>query len=429
MAAVVRALAVLSLVAVNLRTVLGSFGAAGTALAEQLPGGGAAVGLTSSISIALIALGAPASAALTRRYGIDPTVLAALVTTGIALGLVSLEAQAATWAAAVLGGLAAGVLGALLPALAQTWLPQALGTAVGIMLAATSGGLAVASLTVASSLEATGSWSLATGVLAVLAVGAAATYGAAARRRPGHESSVPDKIERTEAAEQATRLPRWALVMTAFLAVQSFVLFAQIAWLAPTVEATGASATAAGAMLALFSALQVLAALATTHYAQRRGRTGVMMAGASVATALGTGGVLLAVASGSHAAWWAVAAMSLGHGASFALANFAIAARSPEPASAARTGAVIMFASQGCGALGPVSVGILRDSAGGLTSAWLVLLALGLAQLAFALAYVRADRSPRELASARTGSPTARGTPAPRLSGSCAPRRGGRRSS
>src|SRR5690606_31523504 len=158
---------------------------------------------------------------------------------------------------------------------------------------------------------------------------------------------VPAKIERTEAGEQATRPPRWALVMNAFVAVQSCVLSAQIAGVAPTAEATATSATAGGAMLALFSALQVLAAVARAPYAHGRGRTGVMMAGAAVATALGTGGVLLAVASGSHAAWWAVAAMSLGHGASFALANFAIAARSPEPASAARTGAVIMFASQG----------------------------------------------------------------------------------
>lgn len=400
MASVVRALALLSLVAINLRTVLGSFGAAGTALAEQLPGGGAAVGLTSSISIALIALGAPASAALTRRYGIDPTVLAALVTTGVALGLVSLEMQAATWAAAVLGGLAAGVLGALLPALARTWLPQALGTAVGVMMAATSGGLAVASVAVSSSLETTGSWSLATGGLAVLAVAAAAAYGSVARRR--HPSTGPEVYPsgHVTPAERSARIPRWAAALTGFLALQSFVLFSQIAWLAPTVEATGGSAATAGAMLGTFSALQVLAALATTHYAQRHGRTGVMMAVASVATALGTGGVLLAVGTGSTAPWWGVAAMSLGHGASFALANFAIAARSPEPASAARTGAVVMFVSQGSGALGPVTVGILRDSAGGLTNAWLVLLTLGLAQFAFAMAYVRTCQSPQEPGSA-----------------------------
>lgn len=416
MAPVVRAVTILALIAVNLRTLLGAFGAAGMALGEQLPGGGAAVGLTSTISIALIAVGAPISALVTKRRGIDDTVLVALLATAISLALVSLDAPPATWAAAVVGGLAAGVLGALLPALAQTWLPRALGTAVGIMMAATSAGLAIASILVSSSLERQGSWSLATAALALVALVAALAYRREARRRSAvthMPASLPlsEPPADDEAASAGRRgLPRWARVLTAFLAVQSFVLFAQIAWLAPSLETTGATAGLAGAMLGLFSVLQVVAALASTHHAQRRGHLGLLVIGASLLTVVGTTALTWALVDGRPIAMWSVGAMSLGHGASFALANLAIAQRSSDPGAAARTGGIVMFVSQGIGALGPVTVGALRDSAAGFGGAWLLLAVLTVAQAAFALVYLATERasSPTRVSGQRKRRPSSR---------------------
>ncbi len=391
MAAVARAVVVLSLIAVNLRTLLGSFGAAGTSLEQLLPGGGAAVGLTSSISIALIAVGAPVSALLVRRRGLDHAVVAALVTTAVALVLLSVGTPTTTWAAALLGGLAAGILGALLPALAQTWLPRSLGTAIGVMMAATSLGLALASVLVSRSLTRWDTWSPATLSLAAVAVVAVVVYSLTTRRGAATRA-VGDEPTRTEsrpprATGASRRLPRWAKILTAFLALQSFVLFAQIAWLAPSLETAGSSATHAGAMLGLFSALQVVAALAATAYAQRRGHVGAMLSTASVVTVTGSTGLLVALGASSAPHWWTIASIALGHGASFALVNFAIAQRSPEPRSAAATGAVVMFVSQGIGALGPVLTGALRDTAGSTSGAWLLLVALGAAQSAVAVTY------------------------------------------
>lgn len=395
MAPVARALAAIVLVAINLRTVLAALGSAGSLIEEELEGGGAIVGAVSSISALLLAMGAPLSIWLVQRRPLGAVVTGALVATGVALGLLSIATPVTIWAAAIVGGAAAGVLGSLLPAIVRAALPNRLELGIGAMVAATAGGLSLGSVVVGVSIQLWSTWMPATALLAVLA--GAALLSTRTFRRLDRET-----VTEPRTSVWAVLREPWVRALTAFLAVQSGILFAQIAWLAPSlISATGVSPTGAGAMLGVLSGLQVVTDITAPLLARRRHGIGLMVVAGSMLSIAGTLVVLLVLTGGIAGAVLVlgVALLALGHGASFATANFAIARTSVSTRSAAVVGGVVMLVSQAVGALGPWAFGIVRDATGGHAGSWTALLGLGAAQMAaafwLAVAVHRIDRRTR----------------------------------
>jgi CP family cyanate transporter-like MFS transporter len=388
-AAVIRAFGVVALCAVNLRTVLAALGAGGSEL-ENILGGGANLGAASTVSILLIAAAAPLAVWLAQRMTTRTVIAAALAATVIAHGLLVTSTALSIWIAIVIAGVAAGLIGALLPAVIRALTPRSPGLSTGVMMAANSAGLLLASLAVAASIEFTGSWTYGPAVLAAVAGACLAGWLIAPE---------PKQLERAAAGatgiRSALRIP-WVLPLTAYLGAQSFVLFAQIAWLVPSLESAGVSSLTAGQLLGVFTSLQLLSGIGAPFVAQRWGGAGALLVGAAVIATTGTAVLLWLSADATEAGPLLLASaivLALGHGAAFALANYIIAARSDSVDASVRNAGAVMLISQALGALGPLAFGVLRDFSGDYRMPWWMLVAAGLVQLSLGVLTARRLRA------------------------------------
>ncbi|GAA0715771.1 MFS transporter [Dactylosporangium roseum] len=403
MAAVVRAVALVLLCAFNLRTVLAAIGAAAAQVEQEMGAGGAVTGTVSAVSIVLIALGSPLALRLERRFDVAAVVGASLVLTALAQAVLLVPGAWSIWSAAALGGLGAGLLGTVLPAVVRALMPRHAGPGVAMIMLGSSAGFYLASLAVPQAVARTGSWRQAALVLGAVAVVAAVVWTLAARRgAPGPDTTERAGTEDREAGSAwstlraALGLP-WLRLLTAFLAVQSMSVFAQIAWLVPTLVSRGVPAAQAGVLLGAFSAFQLVTGLGAPLLAQRFGRLGTLCAAAGCTLGLGALAMLTLPMSGSGGpgtlvTWATVIVLAFGHGASFALVNFAIADVSADARAAVGAGAAIMLVSQAAGASGPLLFGALRDASDGYAVPWLVLLLLAGIQTALGLGTRRALR-------------------------------------
>lgn len=372
MAALIRALGTVALCALNLRTVLAAIGAAGPQL-ESLLGGGSGLGAASTVSVLLIAASAPMAVALSGRFSPRAVVIAALAGTVAAQACLGIPSVAAIWPALVIAGLSSGLIGSLLPTVIRELAPRSAGLATGVMMASTSLGLLIASVAVTTSIDATGGWTAGTLTLAALA--AVCLFAWIVARGPRERLGRAGAERAPIRLRSAFRLP-WVLVLTAYLGVQSFVLFAQLAWLVPTLTAVGVDTLTAGQLLAVFTSLQLVTGIGAPIVAQHTGRPGVVLTASGVLVLAGSAAVL--VVSGAFPTalpllWAAAAALALGHGAAFALVNLLIAERSASASASVENAGAVMLISQGIGALGALVFGVIRDATGADAAPWLLL--------------------------------------------------------
>lgn len=373
MAALIRALGTVALCALNLRTVLAAIGAAGPQL-ESLLGGGSGLGAASTVSVLLIAASAPMAVALSDRFSPRAVVIAALAGTVAAQACLGIPSVAAIWPALVVAGLSSGLIGSLLPTVIRELAPRSAGVATGVMMASTSVGLLVASVAVTTSVDATGGWTAGTLTLAALA--AVCLFAWIVARGPRERLGRAEAERAPIRIRSAFRLP-WVLALTAYLGVQSFVLFAQLAWLVPTLTAVGVDTLTAGQLLAVFTSLQLVTGIGAPIVAQHTGRPGVVLTASGVLVLAGSAGVLVVVSGAVPTAlpllWAAAAALALGHGAAFALVNLLIAERSASASASVENAGAVMLISQGIGALGALVFGVVRDATGADAAPWLLL--------------------------------------------------------
>lgn len=389
MAPLVRALALTFACSLSLRTVIAAIGAGSEELERELGGGGAVTGTASTILIAVTALGSPVALQVQRRLGRRVIVSAGLALTALAhVALLLAPPSWAVWAAVTTGGLGAGLLVTVLPAIVREMAPRHVGAGVGVIMIGGQAGFFFTSFAVPWAAEHAGSWRYSAIPLGLIALAGLVTWVVSPTVRVGYRA-LPGAPALTMRA--AFALP-WVRVVTAYLAIQSVVVFGQVAWLVPTAASMGVPATQAGAMLAVFGAVQVVSGTAAPMLAQRLGALGPLCTASAGVLALGAGITVLTLQVATGGAdgvspaspstgllWAAVITSGLGHGGAFALVNYAIADLSRDAREAVATGAAIMLTAQLAGSLGPVAVGALRDTSDGYVTPWLLLAALSLA--------------------------------------------------
>lgn len=385
---VLRAGALLLLVSWNLRTVLAIIGAASSQIEQDLGRGGAAVGAVSTVFVLLSALAAPVATALARRWGSLRVALLSLCLITLAHGLIAGWGAGQIWLAVAAAGLGGGMVGAITPALVSTLLPARAGLGVAVFMVGNSAGFYAASVAVAWTIERFAAWHLSAIPLGVVTLCCAAVWAGAVRLRRG--SGYPSAAIRAASSGVAVRrapVPAWMRALVVFLCLQTISVFSLIAWVAPSAEAAGASASTAATMLGLLSALQVISGVGLPLIAQRWQRSGLWVVVSALAVLGGTALFAISVVHRQDVAggWPAVALMALGHGGSFAMANYLVAARAGSENDAIRFGALMMLWSQLAGAAGPLLLGAVRDQAGGYPAVWWVLTGIGAVMLAGAL--------------------------------------------
>src|SRR5262249_30688526 len=138
--------------------------------------------------------------------------------------------------------------------------------------------------------------------------------------------------------------------------------YAPLAWLAARYTAVGVPAAAAGVLLGLFSAAQLVSALVLPALAHRLRALRALVAGCVGLSTLML--VLIAVAPKVAPYAW-VTLLGVGVGGQFALALTLLGSLGRGPADAAAAAGMAFFVGYLLASLGPVAAGALHDLTGG----------------------------------------------------------------
>ncbi len=317
------------------------------------------------------------AAPLSRRYGEERVLAAALVLLVLGIVIRGLAPSVLLFPGTILAGGAIALMNVLLPSLVKRRMPERAGLLIGCYLLMLGVGAIVGSLlavplfTAAGSGEAAARLSLAIwavpALLAVLIWVPQLRYRTvpeptAAGGRPGRNSG---------ALAMGRRALAWQV--TLFMGLQSLVYYATLSWFATMFRDRGVSAAHAGDLLALMNLGNAVTAMLMPVLAHRARDQRSLAALSAVATGAG----LACAAFGPTAlAPEFMVLMGLGQGATLGLAIFYTMARSPDP----RTAASLSAFAQGVGYLiastGPIAVGFLHTATGGWTVPVWVLLAV-----------------------------------------------------
>jgi CP family cyanate transporter-like MFS transporter len=160
-----------------------------------------------------------------------------------------------------------------------------------------------------------------------------------------------------------------------YLAGTSVLFYGWITWLSPYYESHGWSPQRAGLLLAVWSIVQVPAALVVPALAERNRRwrfwSGVML----VCGLVGTVGVLVLPEPPVVGPWLWAALIGIAVGAGFPLGIAVIAWRTPDPAASAATSGLALGVCYIASGLAPLLMGLFVDVTGGYLAAIAVLIA------------------------------------------------------
>ena len=365
------ALLVVGIVALafNLRAAITSLPPVFPELSASLGLSSAALAVLASVPVFCFGVFSAAAAPLSRRFGEERVLEAALALLAAGLLLRGALPGVMLFPGTALAAAAIALMNVLLPSLVKRRNPGRAGLLVGLYLLSLSAGSILSSLIAVPVYRASGgSVRLALGLWALPAIAAAVAW-------------LPQRAYRTmppgPQAGQAGRLRvyRHALAwqVTMFMGLQSLAYYAALSWLPTMFRDRGASAMHAGTLLALMNLGGAGSALLIPVLAHRAPGQRGLIVGTVTATGAGLAGVWFAPL-GESAAW--VLVLGLGQGAALSLAIYFTMARAADPAVAASLSAF----AQGTGYLvataGPLAVGFLHTTTGSWTVPIVALLAV-----------------------------------------------------
>ncbi len=388
--------AAIVLLALNLRTAVGSIGVLLTSIQDDLGLSPTAAGVLTTLPMICFALVGLSTGAVVRRLGLHRTTVLALALAGSGMALRAVVESPALFflfSAVALGGAAMGNV--VLPPLAKTHFPDRIALVSALYGAALIGsgsvttsltvpvaeGFAPPSTALRSVLGGTPSWRIGLGVWAVLALLALLPW-LRMLRHDVHARLQPQ--DRLPTASVARSPLTWALV--ACFAAQSGVAYAQFGWFSTILVDAGVGPAKAGVLLGLLTGVGVPLTLSLPWLVRRWGGTAVLPVTFGALTLVGWVGMVVAPATVS--ALWAIL-LGLGSGA-FTWCLTMIGQRARTTAGTTALSTLVQGPGYLIGGLAPFGTGFLHD----VTGSWTVPL-LGLASLGviIAIAGAYADRS------------------------------------
>lgn len=361
--------AVIGLVAFNLRPAATTVGPLLRELQADLGMSGAVAGVLTSlptIAFGVVGLG---SGWLARRFGVRRSLGAALalLTIGLAGRAVAPDAG---W---LLAGTALAVVGiavgnVLLPIVVKRWFPRHVGRVTGVYAMTLSAGAAISAAATVPLAAALGGWRPGLGVWAVPALAALLAWVAASRSRrartepPSAPAGRPVPVHRSGQA--------WAL--TVFFGIQALEAYTMMGWLPTILQDAGLSASYAGVLLGITMGLGAPMALLIPELAARSDDQRVLAVGLTLLSATAYLGLLLAPAA-APLVW--VLLLGVGQGA-FPLTLVLLGLRSSTARGTADLSALVQGVGYLVAASGPFVVGVLYDVTGSWTLPLLLLIVL-----------------------------------------------------
>ena len=367
-------LAVVVLVAVNLRLALSSLPAVATLIQDETGWSDAFIGALTTVPVlgmGVFALGVPR---LAGRIGRRSAVSLALVAMAAGLTLRLAGAVAVTLLlSAMLAGLSIAILGGLVPGIVRERLSNSMGLATSLWTAAMMGGAALgAALTLPLS-DLTGGWNRALAFWALPAVAALVAWLWLERDQQASVATVTIVRLRDLPWRDSTA---WAL--TAFMSVNSVVFYSMLAWTALSYAERGYTPETAGLFFGIFTGSGIIAALilpAWSHRTQRR-RTLV------TATVVGCSASLVAIALvPTFAPPLILVALSFTLSGGFAMSLGLLSEYAADAAGSARLTAMAFTITYTSAAFSPFVMGAIMDAVDSWTLVFSLLAGITLLQL------------------------------------------------
>jgi MFS transporter, CP family, cyanate transporter len=347
----------------NLRTAIANLPPLFPDLQARLHLSSAALSLLAATPVICFGAAAAFAAWLNRRFGEEVVLLAALGVLTAGLLLRGAAPGIMLFPGTVLAASAIAILNVLLSSMIKRRSPERAGLLIGTYLTALCVGAIIASLlSVPLYHSSGGSVRLALGLWAGPAALATLLWLPQLRyRAPGAARAVP--ISGLTPAPARIKVYKYALAwqVMAFMGLQSLLYYAALSWLPTIFQDRGTSAVAAGDLLGLMAAGNLVAALTVPVLAHRAPDHRALMVPSMTAMGVGLAGSLWAPVGG---AWIWVLVLGMGQGACLALAIVFMVARAPDPGVAASLSAFAQSAGYLVASAGPLELGLLHSATG-----------------------------------------------------------------
>lgn len=325
--------------------------------------------LLTAIPTLLMGLLAAPAPWLSRRFGRDRVMLAALALLSLST-VVRAFADSVTLLFAATVGIGAGIAiaGVLIASFVKAGFPRQVAMFMGVYATALALGSTLSAAATGTIAALTGGWRWAAGVWALPGVLALLAWLFVARRSP-----APAAATATQRYGMPFRHPT-AWLIALFFACNNFVFYALISWLAPMYVEAGWSPAHAGLLLATFT-LAFMAANPVFGFLSRdEDRRLPLALGAGTALA----GVLTMAFSPAVSPYLAVAVLAFGTGGSFTLSMTLPLDNTRHADETSAWNAFVLLVSYTVAAIGPLAIGQLRDASGGFgSSRWLLVAVSG----------------------------------------------------
>jgi cyanate transporter len=345
----------LLLVAANLRPAVTGVGPVLDDIRLDAGLSAAGAGALTTIPLIFYAFAGPITPPLRRRTGDERLVLAALCVLAVGVVIRSAAGRTGLFAGSVLIGLGIGICNIIVPGLVKRDHPGRIPLVTAVYIVAViAGATLAAALVIPLSHATSGGWRVALGLLAVPAILAAVAWSSQlSRARAG-----PVDAYRIEGLWRDPTA--WHL--TAFMGLQSLVVYVVFTWLPTICHDRGMSSSSAALVLSLSIFVQMVGSILVPA-AMGRSRNERPIIVILVAAALvGLAGIGWAPV---NSAWlWAVP-LGLSQGASFAVSLSLIAMRAADQNVAVSLSGMAQSVGYALAALGPPAIGALHDATGG----------------------------------------------------------------
>ena len=369
--------AALFLVGANLRPALSSVASVLAAIRGSTGLSGAGAGLLTTLPVLCFGVFAPLAPSLASRFGADRTVLFGLVALAAALGARVFFGIPGLFLGTLAVGASIGVVMVLLPGIIKREFGRHAGSMMGMYSMALCLGAAIAAGTTVPLVHAGGgSWRIALAFWLLPALAAAALWWPRLRHAEHHSN-----MRRYTVQGLWSNLLAWQV--TAFMGLQSALAYCVFGWLPTILIDRGMTPLAAGGVLSLSIALQLITALGGPWIAGLGRDQRMAIVAMMLLTLVGFAGCLYA---DIDAIWWWAVVLGLGQGGAFSIGLTLIVLRAPNATVAASLSGMVQGVGYLVAALGPLAFGLLRDLTHDWNAATILFIAVALAALVAGLA-------------------------------------------
>jgi MFS transporter, CP family, cyanate transporter len=342
-------------ISLNQRPALVAVGALTAQLRADTGLSAAAVSMLTTLPLLCFGVVAGLAAPISRRWGMDQTVVVALAVllAGIAIQLV--PSVAALFIGSVVAGIGIAVTNVMLPSVIKRDYPTKVGSMMGVYSLCLNGGAALAaaaSVPIGQALHT--NWRVALASWGLLTVAALLLW-------------LPRVISgagRTVAPTGWLRVWRSSLAwaVAAYMALQSLIYYALIAWLPTVFHDAGMSESRAGVMAGIMSATGMVASMVIPIIATRLTNQRALVMVSVLSFTVGLVGLLADPLHG--APLWATL-LGIGQGSGIGLSLILFVLRSRSASAAAELSGMAQAIGYLVAACGPLAAGVLHDVTGG----------------------------------------------------------------